>query len=79
VIEPLCRRNFALPCWGGLISETGKWFLLIGLPLAVSLLTGSAFKTRTAFIAALVAALLLGSITGVFTDHWGRRHGPQVV
>lgn len=79
MIELLRRHNFALLWWGGLISETGEWFLLIGLPLAVSLLTGSALKTRTAFIAELVPALLPGSIMGVFADRWDRWHGSQVV
>jgi hypothetical protein len=68
----LRRRTFALLCWGGRIAETGEWSLLIGLPIAVSLLTGSARKTRTAFFAALGPALLLGSITGVFADRWDR-------
>ncbi len=79
MIKLLRRRNFALLWWGSLISDTGDWFLAIGLPIAVYLLTGSALITSTVFIAELVPALLLGSVAGVFADRWDRRRLMVVV
>ncbi len=69
----LRQRNFTLLWIGGLISNTGDWLLVIGLPVYVYQLTGSALATSITLITAFLPNLLLGSIAGVFVDRWDRR------
>lgn len=73
MIATLRQRNFALLWLGGMISQTGDWLLIIGLPIYVYVQTGSALATGIMLITAYVPNLLFGSIAGVFVDRWDRR------
>ncbi len=67
------QRNFSLVWLAGLISQTGDWVLLIGLPLYVYLLTHSTLSTALTFMVGAVPSLLLGQVAGVFVDRWNRK------
>jgi predicted MFS family arabinose efflux permease len=69
----LRRRDFGLLWAGGLISETGDWFLLVGLPFWVLQETGSSLVTASVFLVGLLPGLVAGPLAGVLVDRWDRR------
>jgi MFS family permease len=75
----LRRRDFVLVWLAGLISETGDWLLITGLPIYVYYLTGSPLITATVFIIEMVPVILLSSFAGVMIDRWNRRRAMIVI
>jgi MFS family permease len=73
MLRILRQRNFALLWAGGLISMTGDWVLIVGLPVEVYRRTGSTLATAGMVLAFLVPSIALGSVAGVFVDRWDRR------
>lgn len=56
----------------GFISEVGDWLLLIGLPLFVLKLTGSAVVTASVFILELIPTMFVSTFAGVLVDRFDR-------
>ncbi|HEU5227895.1 MAG TPA: MFS transporter [Ktedonobacteraceae bacterium] len=73
MIKTLRQRNFALLWLGGMISQTGDWLLIIGLPVYVYAQTGSALATSFTLISGFIPGILFGSIAGIFADRWNRK------
>lgn len=69
----LRNRSFAVLWVGGLLSLTGDWLLMTGLPLVVYQLTGSAAALGLAVFARMAPRVVVGSVAGVFVDRWDRR------
>jgi MFS family permease len=72
-VATLLQRDFGLVWLSSLVSLIGDWALVVGLPIVVYRLTGSALLTSVAFIAAFVPNVALGSFAGVLVDRWDRR------
>lgn len=66
-------RDFGLLWLAGLISIAGDIALFIALPLHVYRLTDSTVATAGVLVATFAPRVLLGSIAGVFVDHWDRK------
>jgi MFS family permease len=79
MLRVLRQRNFALLWVGGLISMTGDWFLIVGLPVELYRLTGSTLAIAGVPIAFLLPSILFGSVAGVYVDRWERRRLMVVV
>jgi hypothetical protein len=73
----LRRRDFGLLWAGGLISETGDWFLLVGLPVWVLQVTGSSLVTATVFLVGLLPSLGSWSTAGTAGAPWSRSAWPR--
>ena len=73
MLQVLRQRNFALLWVGGLISMTGDWFLIVGLPVELYRLTGSTLAIAGVPVAFLLPSILFGSVAGVYVDRWDRR------
>jgi MFS family permease len=73
MLTVLRTRNFALLWFGGLISMTGDWLLVVALPFYVYEQTGSVVATAAIIMVRTVPSILLGSVAGVFVDRWDRR------
>jgi len=73
MLATLRRRDFALLWSGGLISVTGDWVLIIGLPIYVLILSHSVLATSIILISGRIPSLLLGPLAGVFVDRWNRK------
>ena len=71
--SPLRNPAFARLWLGGLVSDLGDWMLLVGLPVFVFQLTGSALTTATVFVVETIPALLVGQVAGVLVDRVDRR------
>src|SRR4051794_19114821 len=69
----LRQRNFALLWLAGLIDIAGDWVLIVGLPIYVYQLTGSALATSAMLAASMIPRLVFGSLAGVFVDRWDRK------
>ncbi|MDP9367859.1 MAG: MFS transporter [Chloroflexota bacterium] len=73
MLTVLRQRDFSLLWFAGLISLTGDYMLVVALPITVYELTGSALATGGILIANKLAALIPGSVAGVFVDRWDRK------
>jgi predicted MFS family arabinose efflux permease len=73
MLRILRQPNFARLWFGGLVSLTGDWILIVGLPFEIYRRTGSTLATAIMAIAFLVPSIALGSVAGVFVDRWDRR------
>ena len=73
MLATLRKRNFALLWLAAMISRTGDWVLLVGLPIYVYLLTHSVLAISITLVAAFLPQIALGSVAGVLVDRWDRK------
>lgn len=67
------QRDFGRLWLGVLINDVGDWMLLVGLPVWVFTLSGSALVTSTVLVVELVPTILFGQFAGVLVDRWDPR------
>ncbi len=72
-MAPLRERNFRLFWISGIISNTGRWFQAVAIPLIVLQITGSAGWVGIAGFAQLLPTALVGPIAGAIADRHPRR------
>ena len=70
---PWRQRDFGLLWIGVLINDIGDWMLMVGLPVYVFHLSGSALVTSTVFVVELLPTVLFGQFAGVLVDRWNKR------
>lgn len=68
------HRNFAMFWIAAVISNTGRWFQALAIPLIVLDLTSSAGWVGLAGFAQLLPMALLGPLAGAIADRYSRRH-----
>jgi len=70
---PLRVRNFRLFWISGIISNTGRWFQAVAVPIIVLDITGSAGWVGIAGFAQLLPTALMGPLAGAIADRYPRR------
>ncbi len=73
MLKTLRERDFALLWLGGLISLSGDWTLMIGLPIALYALTRSVAVLSLSLLASLLPSVVVGSLAGVLVDRLDRK------
>ncbi|MDE3230522.1 MAG: MFS transporter, partial [Chloroflexota bacterium] len=73
MLSALRQRDFSLLWLGGLISLTGDWTLMIGLPIALYMMTHSVVVLSVSLLVSLAPTVLFGSVAGVLIDRWDRK------
>jgi len=69
----LRERNFRLFWLSGIVSNTGRWFQAVAVPIIVLDLTGSAGWVGIAGFAQLLPTAMMGPIAGAIADRYDRR------
>jgi len=69
----LRERNFRLFWLSGIVSNTGRWFQAVAVPIIVLDITGSAGWVGIAGFAQLLPTAMMGPIAGAIADRYDRR------
>jgi len=72
-MAPLRVRNFRLFWISGIVSNTGRWFQAVAVPIIVLQITHSAGWVGIAGFAQLLPTALMGPIAGAIADRYPRR------
>ncbi len=70
---PLRERNYRLFWISGVVSNTGRWFQAVAIPIIVLDITGSAGWVGIAGFAQLLPTALVGPLAGAIADRYPRR------
>ena len=73
MLRILRQPNFAKLWFGGLISMTGDWILIVGPAVRDLSADRLTLATGAMVLAFLIPSILLGSVAGVFVDRWDRQ------